>query len=360
MRVAAFTKYDRAAASTRQRVLQYLPFLERAGIEVSVRPLLNDDYVHSLAAGHGRSKARVAAAYARRIRQLLALRDVDIIWVYAELFPWLPASFERLAVRSGKPLVYDFDDAFFHTYDDHPNWLVRLALHDKLKPLVRGASRVCAGNEYLRNYAERTGAEAIVLPTVVDVETYVPTVVVDDRPLTIGWIGSPSTWCHVQPILPLLEQFCRDHPVRFRAIGAGVEAERDRFPGLELAEWSEASEVAEVQAMDIGLMPLLDLPFQRGKSGYKLIQYMACGLPVIASPVGVNCDIVSHGRTGFLASRKEEWISALSELVSDADRRRAMGEEGRQRAVRDYSLATHAPRLVEVFRSLASDRRPPG
>ena len=349
MRVAAFTKYDREAASTRQRILQYLPDLARAGIEVEVHPLLGNAYVRSLASGHAASKTAIAAAYTRRFRQLMGSRSADLIWVSAELFPWLPARFERLAFKSGKPLVYDFDDAFFHPYDDHFNPLVRRALGGKLKPLIRGAATVCAGNDYLKDYAERAGARAIVLPTVVDIDHYVPATSRPDRPVTIGWIGSPSTWQFVRPILPILADLCRDLGVRFAAVGAGPGAEVDRFDGLTLDPWTEASEIASVQAMDIGIMPLPDEPWARGKCGYKLIQYMACGLPVVASPVGVNAEIVADGGTGLLATDPDQWRTALTRLIGDPALRAAMGQAGRARAVERYSLQAHAPRLVEVM-----------
>jgi len=350
MRVAAFTKYDREAASTRQRVLQYLPHLASAGIHVEVHPLLDDAYVRSLASGSAASKTAIAAAYARRFRQLLAAQTADLIWVYAELFPWLPASAERLAFRSGKPLVYDYDDAFFHPYDDHANALVRALLGGKLKPLISGAAAVCAGNDYLKDYAACVGATAIVLPTVVDIDLYVSAATRPDRPLTIGWIGSPTTWGFVRPYLPLLADLCRERGVVFSAVGAGAAAEADRFDGLTFIPWSEASEITSVQAMDIGIMPLPDAPWARGKSGYKLIQYMACGLPVVASPVGVNSDIVEDGVNGFLASDPAQWRAALTRLIDDADLRAAMGEAGRARAVDAYSLQAHAPRLIEVMR----------
>lgn len=356
MRVVAFTKYDREAASTRQRVLQYLPYLARAGIHIDVHPLLDDSYVRSLASGTAASKTAIAAAYARRLRQLLAPQKADLIWVYAELFPWLPASFERLAFRSGKPVLYDFDDAFFHPYDDHPNSLVRRALGGKLKPLIRGAAAVCAGNDYLKDYADRAGAKAVVLPTVVDIDQYRPAATRPTRPLTIGWIGSPSTWGFVRPLLPLLAELCRTRGVTFSAVGAGAGAEADRFDGLTFTPWSEASEITSVQAMDIGIMPLPDEPWARGKSGYKLVQYMACGLPVVASPVGVNSTIVEEGVSGLLATDPAEWHTALTRLIDDAPLRAAMGQAGRTRAVEAYSLQTHAPRLVEVMRGVVGAR----
>jgi glycosyltransferase involved in cell wall biosynthesis len=358
MRVAAFTRYDREAASTRQRVLQFLPHLARAGITVDVYPLLDDDYVRSLASGDAPSKSAIAAAYARRLRQLLGGSSADLLWVYAELFPWLPAAFERLAFRSKKPVLYDFDDAFFHAYDDHRSPFVRAVLGGKLVPLIEGAAAVCAGNPYLGDYAQRHNAATHILPTVVDIDRYRPAAPAA-RSLTIGWIGSPSTWQFVRPFLPLLAELCRDRGVRFLAVGAGSAAEADRFDGMTLEPWSEATEIASVQAMDIGIMPLPDAPWARGKCGYKLIQYMACGLPVVASPVGVNSEIVADGTSGFLASDFDQWRSALLQLMDDGDLRQRMGQEGRARVIADYSLQAHAPRLVEIMRSAMEGRATP-
>jgi len=349
VRVAAFTKYGREAASARQRLLQYLPSLAAAGIEVDYSPLLDDNYVRSLASGGSFSKLAVARSYARRMNQLLRGPDCDVLWVYAELFPYLPAAFERLAFRSGKPVVYDFDDAFFLNYEGRP------FLSGKLEPLLAGAAVCCCGNDYLRDYALRLNPNSILLPTVVDTDAYVPAPRAREGPVTIGWIGSPSTWQYVRPLLPLLKQLCEGERARLLVVGAGTAAASDRFAGMELEQWSEAGEIASVQAMDIGIMPLPDEPWARGKSGYKLVQYMACGLPVVASPVGVNTSIVRDGGTGFLASSPEEWRSRLEALIADPDARQQMGAAGRQRAVEAYSLRSQAPRLIEVLR-LSRDR----
>ena len=352
MRILAFTKYDREAASTRQRLLQYLPTLSAAGIEVDYRPLLDDAYVRSLATGARASKLAILSNYVRRLWQLRLARHYDLVWIYAELFPYLPTGFERLAFGSGCPIVYDFDDAFFVPYETSSNPLVRRLLADKLKPLIAGAAAATCGNAYLQDYAQPLCKHTLVVPTVVDTDAYLPAPRANEAPLTIGWIGSSSTWANVRPLLPLLERLCARHGVRVRAVGAGAQAERDRFDGLDLVTWSEASEISEVQAMDIGIMPLLDLPFQRGKSGYKLIQYMACGLPVVASPVGVNSEIVDPAN-GLLATSEAEWEAALDHLIADPALRSSMGAAGRARAVDAYSLASQAPRLVELFQSIA-------
>lgn len=356
MRVVAFTKYGAEAASTRQRLLQYLPALSDAGINVEWHPLLDDSYVRGLTRGAKPSKLSIARCYAKRMRQLTRARNADLVWVYAELFPYLPAGFERLAFRGGVPVVYDFDDAFFHQYDAARRSLVRRVLAGKLEPLLRGAALCVCGNAHLRHYAERFSDRTALVPTVVDTDTYLPTRRGRDASLSIGWIGTPSTWQYVRPLLPVLAELAAERRVRVRVIGAGTSAEADRFDGLDLVDWREDTEIAEVQRMDIGIMPLPDESWARGKSGYKLIQYMACGLPVVASPVGVNAEIVVESETGFLARTPEEWRTALVTLLDDAALRERMGRNGRRRAEARYSLAHCAPIMVELFHAAARRR----
>jgi glycosyltransferase involved in cell wall biosynthesis len=356
MRLTAFTRYGRKAASTRQRLLQYVPHLAAAGIEVDWHPLLSDEYVDNLASGRGFSRMEVATAYLKRMRDLVSRQVGDAVWVYAELFPYLPGWFETLAFRAGKPVIYDFDDAFFHNYDAHPNALVRRILGGKFQPLLTGAAAACCGNSYLEDYAARFCRRTMVLPTVVDTGLYLPV----DRPGTsapvIGWIGSPSTWSFMRPLLPLLAELAQSHGVRVKVIGAGKAAEEHRFPGLEIVDWHEDREIADVQSLDIGIMPLPDERWARGKSGYKLIQYMACGLPVVASPVGVNEEIVTDGVNGLLVRDVAEWRTALLSLIENTELRRRLGEAGRRRALDHYSLEVHAPRLAELIRSQAVRR----
>jgi glycosyltransferase involved in cell wall biosynthesis len=242
-------------------------------------------------------------------------------------------------------------------YDSAASPLVRRLLGGKLEPLLRGAAACACGNAHLQEYAARFCERTIVLPTIVDTEIYRPgpgRKVGEEGAVTIGWIGSPSTYRYVSPLLPLLERLSKTHGVRARIVGAGAAAAADSFAGLDLVEWAEEREVADVQAMDIGVMPLPDEPWARGKSGFKLIQYMACGLPVIASPVGVNSTIVAPGVNGILANSAEEWQSALTMLIEGPQLRRTMGEAGRERAVAEFSLASQAPRLVALFQEVAA------
>lgn len=354
MRIAAFTKYDRLAASTRQRILQYEPALSAAGHELTYSALLPDAYVQALATGKKYPPWKVVPQYLARFLTLHATA-ADVLWIYAELFPYLPAWFEGFAGRLGRPIIYDFDDAFFARYDEAANPISRAVLKGKLEPLLRTASACCCGTEYLRAYAAHYCENSIGVPTVVDTDVYRPR---EDSATpavpTIGWIGSPSTWQYVRPLLPLLRGLVERGEARVKIVGAGAPGDGDAVQGLEWMEWSEATEVENVQSMDIGIMPLPDDQWTRGKSGYKLVQYMACGLPVVASPVGVNISIVADAATGFLASSEMQWRSALNLLISNAELRRKMGEAGRARAKRDFSLHVYAPRIVELFESVVS------
>jgi glycosyltransferase involved in cell wall biosynthesis len=358
VRVLALTKYGSRAAATRQRFREYAPSLAKSDIELRHQPLIDNDYVRGIGSGERWSRKALLRSYARRFAELVRGPEADILWVHAELFPYLPAAFDRLAFRRGIPVVYDWDDAFFLNYNESRNPLVRLLLGGKIEQLIAGAAAATCGNEFLRDYAARYCRSSILLPTVVDTDVYRPAQSAREQ-LAIGWIGSPTTWANVRAILPVLQNICGEMNVRFRAVGAGLGAERDHFPGMELVAWSEESEVGEVQGFDIGIMPLIDAPFERGKSGYKLVQYMACGVPAIASPVGANKAVLSTA-CGCFATTDQEWSAALRRLIADAALRTRLGHEGRKRAVAQYSLQAHAPRLIALFDEVACrDRAEP-
>jgi glycosyltransferase involved in cell wall biosynthesis len=351
MKILALMKYGDLAASTRQRLLQYGPVLGETGIALECVPLLDNHYLNRFNRGERISAARVAAAYVSRLRTLLGRRDFDALWVYLEAFPYLPGFVERLALRSGKPVIFDLDDAIFHQYDQHRSALVRKVLGRKLEPLLRGAALCLCGNDYLCDYAGRFCQRCEILPTVVDTAVLAPgRRQSPERGVpVIGWIGSPSTWPYVKPVAPLCSALAQEGLAQVRIVGARNGSAPE---GFQLVDWSEASEVAELQGMDIGIMPLPEDPWARGKCGYKLIQYMACGLPVVASPVGVNREIVEQGVNGFLAVTAEEWEGALRALLADPDLRLRMGQAGRRKVEERYSLQVTGPRLVALLQSV--------
>ncbi len=349
LKIVKLTKYGRLAASTRQRFDQYDRFLTERDCETETWPLLDDAYLARLYSAGRRSAAHVALRYLKRTVQLVRPPEIDLLWVHCEVYPFVPGFFERVINIPGKPFVFDFDDAIFHNYDRHPNPLIRRLLGKKLVPLIKAASAVFCGNAYLQDYAAQYSRNTHIVPTVLDTEMYRP---VANRPpneqLSIGWIGTPATWtAYMEPMMPLLTRAAAQNGARITSVGAGRAA--TPHPLHDVLPWSEAAEIGQLQNMDIGVMPLDDSPWSRGKCGYKLIQFMACGLPVIASPVGVNATIVEHGVNGFLATTDAEWREALTRLLTDPALRQRMGAAGRKRIEEDYSLQIWGPKVAQLL-----------
>jgi len=359
-RVLLLARYGPLGASSRVRSLQYLPHLAAAGIAVDVAPLFDDGYVARLYGGRRVRWASVAASYGRRALGLLARRRYDVVWVEKELLPWLPA-WADLGLLAGGPrrarLMLDYDDAVYHRYDAHRRRWVRRALGGKIDALMRAADVVVVGNGILGERARAAGARRVeLLPTVVDTARYAPAPRPAGAPFTVGWIGTPRTAVYLRPLAQALAEAAAAAAARIRLIGAAPDTLAG-VAGVERHAWSEAGEVALLQGLDAGIMPLPDAPFERGKCGYKLVQYMACGLPVVASPVGVNAELVAHEQNGLLAETPAEWKAALLRLAGDAALRARMGAAGRRLAVERFSLAAAAPRLSGLIGELAARSR---
>lgn len=353
MKVLFLTKYDRMGASSRYRSLQYFPALERAGIACSSAPLFSDDYLKRVYATGKGALGNIVSAFASRLLNMPRWGGYDLVVIEYELFPYLPPLFEHLLSLFGVRYLVDYDDAVFHRYDRHNNAAIRCLLGGKIDTVMRHAAGVIVGNAYLEAYARQAGAQRIHrLPTVVDLEKYgCRHRESDDGELCIAWIGSPSTTVYLRDLLESLAATAPLQGVKIAAMGAvpftvaGVR--------IEFHPWSEEREVTFLASCDIGIMPLPETPWTLGKCGFKLIQYMACGLPVVASPVGMNCEIVEPGVNGFLASSADEWRSALQALKHDRGMRLRMGNAGRDKVEERYSLQATAERYVAIIREAA-------
>ncbi len=344
------TKYDRKGASSRYRSLQYFPYFEKAGICCTHEPLFSNAYLETLYETGNRPLMSVVQSYVSRLRDLLAVRTYDVVVVEKELLPYIPAVFERLLGRLEMPYIVDYDDAIFHNYDRSGNPLIRKLLGRKIDVVMREADAVVAGNEYIASRSRKAGASRVkIVPTVIDLTKYPHVPPSEDGPFTIGWIGSPSTAQYVEGISSALRVVCDQRDARVVLVGSGAV----ELPGvpLEVREWSEETEVEYIAEFDVGIMPLVDTPWERGKCGFKLIQYMACGKPLVASPVGMNTEIVDNGENGYVASDHDEWVDTLIHLSDDTETAQRMGSRGRELIADRYCLEVTSEEWIQILTS---------
>jgi len=356
MKILLLSRYGPNGASSRIRSYQYLPYLKAQGIDCVVAPLLDDDYIRSLYSRKAKPLFSIISSYIQRIWNILNSRSFNLVWIEKEIFPWLPAWMEILLTHANIPYIVDYDDAIFHRYDLNPNKTVRILFRNKIKKVMQYSDFVIAGNKYLANYAIRAGAKRVeFIPTVIDLDRYSIKDNMNANEFKVGWIGSPTTAKYLNLVRQALSQFAKEGNISFSFVGSG-HIELGELP-INISRWSEETEVSSIQDFDVGIMPIPDNPWERGKCGYKLIQYMACGKPVVASPVGANTEIVEHGVNGFLAETTKEWLDALKILRSRPELRKKMGTEGRKMVEKNFCIQVTAPKLLSLLKSVRKNFR---
>lgn len=339
-KVLFLTKYDTSGPSSRYRTYQYLPHLSL--IQHTVAPLLTQQYLQQrFERGRLAQLGLLTKAFTQRIKNLWQAKQYDLVFIEYELIPYFPAWLERWLHWRNIPYIVDYDDALFHQYDQHPIRFIRWLLGKKIATVMRLSSHVIAGNVYLAEYAQCAGAQQVsIIPTVIDLNHYKQASHYQKADVfTIVWIGSPSTTPYLKEVLPALQSLSQQYPMRLRLIGA----DNIDLPGVivERLLWQQDKEVEYLSQCHVGIMPLPDTHWTRGKCGFKLIQYMACGLPVIASPVGVNAKITSSD-VGFLAVNTADWLESLEQLLKHSDNLPLMGQAGRTKVESSYCLqSTH-------------------
>ncbi|AFL82355.1 glycosyltransferase [Aequorivita sublithincola DSM 14238] len=348
MKIIYFTKYTRKGASSRLRSYQYFPFLEEAGFSVSVFPLFSDKYLNQLYNGKV-SKITILNCYFKRLINLYKISKKTKVVIEKELFPYLPAWAEQFLSFLGINYVVDYDDAIFHNYDKNRNSFIRFLLKNKIDVVMRNSKCVMAGNSYLKSRADEAGAKRVyIIPTVIDLNRYtVQEKDISNTNFVIGWIGSPSTFKYVQEIAPVLKELALNG-ASIHIVGANGDLGFTK--NVTFISWNEESEVNNISNFDVGIMPLEDTPWEKGKCAYKLIQYMACGLPVVASPIGMNNEVVHSGENGFLASTNLEWSEALNKYKNNPDLRRRNGKFGKAIVEEGYTVKSRIDSLLEIIK----------
>jgi glycosyltransferase involved in cell wall biosynthesis len=346
-RILGLSLYGQQAASHRYRLSQYVPGLAQAGIDLQIHSLLDDVYLTSRFAGLPVPWGSVLQSAWQRLGVLISKNDFSGAILHCELYPLLPGSLERLLLP--KPYIYDFDDALFLKYRQGRIRVLRPILGSKFDKIIAGAAAVTAGNSFLTHYAQKFNSNVNLLPTVVDTMRYKLAARSLNAEFTVGWVGSPSTAPYLAALVEPLAQLAKEGPVRMVVVGGPAPT----IPGVvvEKIAWDEASEIHQINRFDVGVMPLTDDNWARGKCAFKLIQYMACGVPVVASRVGANVDVVTP-QCGFLVENATGWLSALRALRDDVPRRSQMGEAARMRIEKEYSLERNLPVLTRVIKEM--------
>jgi glycosyltransferase involved in cell wall biosynthesis len=284
-----------------------------------------------------------------RLEKICHQNEFQAIILQCEFIPFMPGWLESWLIR--KPFIYDFDDAFYLKYRTGRLRKWAPLLKDKFDSVITSASAVTAGNNVLTNYALQYNKNTHFFPTVVDTSKYIPKMEGrSSKTFTVGWIGSPSTAVYLNELVAPLSAIGLEGPVKFIVIGGKAPI----IPNVEIIEikWTEESEIDLLNSFDVGVMPLPNDDWARGKCAFKLIQYMACSVPVIASPVGANLDVVDD-RCGLLASTLSQWIRAFRILRDSESMRKNMGKAGRAKIIENYSLHTKIPELVDLIKNIA-------
>jgi glycosyltransferase involved in cell wall biosynthesis len=349
-KVLILTKYGPLGGSSRYRFYQYLPFLKSQGFDLTVAPLLDNTYVANINKGN-RNFTNVLFSYFQRLGRLISDRNYDLLWVEKEIMPFFPSWFEKILIGN-TPYAVDYDDAQFHVYDYYGSKLTRTLLSQKIDKVMANSKLVIAGNQYISDRAHLAGAKKVeIMPTVIDLDRYSPKSIGrgSNAAFNIGWIGSPGTSIYLKTIQSAFQALNQKYSSTFTFVGAG-NLKLDNLD-LNIKKWQESTEVEDIQSFDVGIMPLNNTPWEQGKCGIKLIQYMACALPVVGTPIGVNQEIVQHGVNGFQANDLDEWIDYLSKLATDPHLCEVMGAKGREMVESKYCLQVTAPRMAQLLRA---------
>lgn len=342
MRVLFLTQGPPAAPSSRYRVYQLVPHLERLGIDCRISPALDDAQYQRIYRDGGSRLGAFATIRRQRQLDLRRLDDYDVVFVQKGVFPGLTAGIEQ-KIAARKPLVYDFDDAIWLPRQGGNPVLRFLHRERAVQDILRRSTAVITGNEFLADYARHFCRAVTVVPSAVDTARYRPSTGTD----TVGWIGSRTTMPYLKPLAPVF----RELGISPRVIAAGDPTGLG-FP-VTFRQWQAETEVAELTQLGIGLAPLPDTAWERGKCGVKILQYMAAGLPVIAAPVGVQTELVRDGVTGFIAGTLDQWRDRLQQLRTDAGLRQRLGNDGRAAVVAKYDVTVAATRVAEVLKASA-------
>ncbi|GAB4126549.1 MAG: glycosyltransferase family 4 protein [Raineya sp.] len=345
---------SQTAASQRFRFEQYLEILQEQGFFIALAPFL-DEATWRILYKRGffiKKVSGILRGFARRFFLLFSLWKYDFVFVHREATPiGLPIVEWFICKIFRKKMIFDFDDAIWLPNTSEQNKIVAsLKFHQKTKYLCKWAYKVSAGNSFLANYAKKYNKSVFINPTTIDTENWHnPTLIhkVENQKPVVGWTGTHSTIAYLSMLLPILQKVAEKQDFTFLIIS-------DKNPNwqldnLQFIAWNKTTEIQDLAQIDVGLMPLADDEWAKGKCGFKALQYMAMEIVPLVSPVGVNTEIVQDGINGFLCKQAEDWEKSLELLLQDAEKRKMLGKKARQSVVEKYSILANKSNFLNFF-----------
>lgn len=344
--------YPRSAApSQRFRFEQYLPELQKEYI-IEVHSFIDEEMWEKLyAPGLFFFKAKkMLQSFWKRLVLLPRLNKADHIFIHREATQIGPPIIEWILAKVlRKKYIYDFDDAIWiPNFSETNARFQRLKAYWKVPYIIRWADQVTAGNRFLASYASKFNKNVIILPTTIDTQNHHNILSIpDQKPLRIGWTGTHTTMQYLDDLLPVLKKLNEKHDYLFRLI-SNQKPDWD-LPNLEFVKWEKETEIQDLSQIQIGVMPLKEDRWAVAKCGFKGLQYMACAIPTVLSPIGVNLSIVKDGENGFFAKTEEDWYRILDELLSDEAKRTQIAHNGRKRIIEAYSVLSQLSKYKQLF-----------
>ena len=325
----AFLIHSLEVNSCRYRVLQYLPYLKKQGIDLSIHFYKRN--------------------WVDKLKFYNTLGQYDILYIHRRLFPPLEFWYIR---KKAKKIIYDFDDALMYRSSGSKN-PYSFSRRMKFAYMMKRVDLVVAGNQFLKSEVLPYNSHVEVIPTSVDLSRYhLKEDYIKKEVVTIGWLGSSSTLKYLKSLLPTLERVYQKHPCFQLKIVCDQFLESSKIPVIK-KPWSEEEEEVDLKSFDIGLMPLSVDLWSQGKCGLKILQYFGVGLPVVCTPVGINRDIVEDGGNGFWAENEDQWEARLLRMIQEEGLRREMGLKGRKKVEAGYSYEVNSPKVLQVLRTVS-------
>lgn len=354
MKVLFLVPYPTDGATNRIRVEQFFPYLKKVGISYSLRPFMSKD-LYKIIYQKGSICKKIflfIICFLRRCFDILDVVNFDEVFVLREVFPIGPFFLERLIFKL-KPVVFDFDDAIYLSNVSKSNsFIQRFKNHKKIALFLTLSKNVIAGNPILAEFASKYNKNVSIIPSSIDANKYFPRNFesTNNNEVIIGWIGSVTTSDFLVPYMNLFERISKKYSnVKFKFVGTNPDFSCSEK--IFIKRWSLLEEMEDLRSFDIGIMPLPDDEWSRGKCGFKLILYMSMGIPVVCSPVGANTKIVKEGVNGLFASTEKDWYIALTKLIENEELRAKFGQEGRKIVLNNFSVEVNASKFINTLRA---------